>query len=103
MLIGLIFRGVAFEFRVKANQSRFLWNIAFTAGSFLAAFAQGAVVGTYIQGFDTLDRVFVGGAFDWLTPFTVLTGLGLVAGYAVCGGTWLVMRAEGEVQGWRSR
>lgn len=100
MLAGLIFRGVAFEFRFKARRSRFLWNIAFTGGSVLAAFAQGAVVGTYILGFDTADGVFVGGPFDWLTPFTVITGLGLVAGYALLGATWLVMKTEGEVQEW---
>lgn len=100
MLAGLIFRGVAFEFRFKANRSRYLWNWAFTGGSVLAAFAQGAVVGTYIQGFETADRVFVGGPFDWLTLFTIITGVGLVAGYALLGATWLVMKTEGEVQEW---
>lgn len=69
----------------------------------MAAFAQGAVVGSYIQGFETANRVFVGGPFDWLTPFTVLTGLGLLAGYALLGATWLIMKTEGEVQDWAYR
>ena len=72
MLAGLIFRGVAFEFRFKAKTSRYLWNWSFAIGSTVAAFAQGAVVGTYIQGFTTENMRYVGGAFDWLTPFTVL-------------------------------
>jgi cytochrome bd ubiquinol oxidase subunit II len=99
MLAGLIFRGIAFEFRFKAVEGkRGIWNWSFCIGSLVAAFAQGAVVGTFIQGFDTLDRRFVGGAFDWLTPFTVMTGLGLVAGYALIGACWLVLKTEGELQ-----
>lgn len=85
MLAGLIFRGVAFEFRFKSRRTRNWWNAAFAGGSFVAAFAQGAVVGAYIEGFETADRVFTGGALDWLTPFSVITGLGLVAGYALLG------------------
>ena len=100
MLAGLIFRGVAFEFRFKANTSRYLWNWAFAGGSTVAAFAQGAVVGAYIQGFETANRVYVGGALDWLTPFTVLTGFGLMAGYALLGATWLIMKSEGYIQDW---
>jgi len=103
MLAGLIFRGVAFEFRFKAKSSRYLWNWSFAGGSILAAFAQGAVVGAYIQGFDTADKVFVGGPFDWLTPFTVLTGLGLLAGYALLGSTWIIMKSEGDIQAWAYR
>ncbi|MEE2002839.1 cytochrome d ubiquinol oxidase subunit II [Alkalimonas sp. MEB108] len=100
LLAGLIFRGVAFEFRFKAKTSKYLWNWAFAGGSTVAAFAQGAVVGAYIQGFATENFRYVGGAFDWLTPFTVITGLGLVAGYALLGATWLIMKSEGEVQQW---
>jgi cytochrome bd ubiquinol oxidase subunit II len=103
MLAGLIFRGVAFEFRFKSNRSRHLWNIAFAGGSTLAAFAQGVVVGTYVQGIETEGGVYVGGAFDWLTPFTVLTGLGLVAGYALLGSTWTIMKTEGQIQAWARR
>ncbi|WP_423186862.1 cytochrome d ubiquinol oxidase subunit II [Alishewanella sp. d11] len=100
LLAGLIFRGVAFEFRFKAKTSRYLWNWAFAGGSIVASFAQGAVVGAYIQGFKTENFRYVGGALDWLTPFTVITGIGLVAGYALLGATWLIMKSEGEVQQW---
>ena len=103
MLAGLIFRGVAFEFRFKANRSRYLWNIAFAGGSTVAALAQGIVVGTYVQGIETEGGVYVGGALDWLTPFSVLTGLGLVAGYALLGSTWTIMKTEGEIQAWAYR
>ncbi|MCU0755357.1 MAG: cytochrome d ubiquinol oxidase subunit II [Xanthomonadales bacterium] len=99
LLAGLIFRGVAFEFRFKASpQGRPMWNLAFTGGSLVASFAQGAVVGAYIQGFETENLRYVGGAFDWLTPFTVMTGLGLVAGYSLLGATWLVLKTEGALQ-----
>lgn len=100
LLAGLIFRGVAFEFRFKAKTSKHLWSWSFAVGSTVAAFAQGAVVGTYIQGFETQGFVYSGGPLDWLTPFTVITGLGLVAGYALLGSTWLIMKTEGEVQDW---
>ncbi|XOZ35055.1 cytochrome d ubiquinol oxidase subunit II [Halomonadaceae bacterium KBTZ08] len=103
MLAGLIFRGIAFEFRFKANRSRYLWNIAFAGGSTLAAFAQGVVVGKYIEGINTADGVFVGGPFDFVTPFTVLTGIGLVAGYALLGSTWTLMKTEGATQDWARR
>jgi cytochrome bd ubiquinol oxidase subunit II len=103
MLAGLIFRGVAFEFRFKAVRSKRPWNWAFAGGSTVAAFAQGAVVGAYVQGFETEGLVFVGGAFDWLTPFTIMTGLGLLAGYALLGTTWLIMKTEGETQDWAYR
>lgn len=99
LLAGLIFRGVAFEFRFKASQkSKPMWNLSFSLGSLVATFAQGAVVGAYIQGFKTENMRYVGGAFDWLTPFTVMTGLGLVAGYSLLGATWLVLKTEGELQ-----
>ncbi|WP_148862739.1 cytochrome d ubiquinol oxidase subunit II [Marinobacter fonticola] len=100
LLAGLIFRGVAFEFRFKANTSRYLWNWAFAGGSMVASFAQGAVAGAYVQGFETADMRYVGGALDWLTPFTVLTGFGLMAGYALLGSTWLILKTEGYIQDW---
>ncbi|MDI5983251.1 cytochrome d ubiquinol oxidase subunit II [Halomonas sp. M4R5S39] len=103
MLAGLIFRGIAFEFRFKSRRNRRWWNRAFCWGSAVAAFAQGAVVGTYIQGFAVEDFVYVGGALDWLTPFTVVTGLGLMAGYALLGATWLIMKSEGHIQAWAYR
>ncbi|MDQ2068398.1 cytochrome d ubiquinol oxidase subunit II [Natronospira bacteriovora] len=103
LLAGLIFRGVAFEFRFKANRSRYIWDHAFNIGSTVAAFAQGAVVGAYIQGFQVEGFQYVGGPFDWLTPFTVMTGLGVVTGYALLGATWTILKTEGETQRWAWR
>ena len=103
MLAGLIFRGIAFEFRFKSRRNRHLWNLAFSGGSAVASFAQGVVVGAYIQGFETADFVYTGGAFDWLTPFSVLTGFGLMAGYALLGATWLILKSEGYIQAWAYR
>lgn len=98
MLTALIFRGVAFEFRFKAHQSRFLWDIAFAAGSTLAAFCQGIVLGAVVQGVKVADNAYAGGAFDWLSPFSVMTGLGVVCGYALLGATWLVMKTENDLR-----
>jgi cytochrome bd ubiquinol oxidase subunit II len=103
LLAGLIFRGVAFEFRVKAGPRRYWWDRAFFGGSTVASFAQGAVVGAYIQGFETEGFQYVGGAFDWLTPFTVMTGLGVVTGYALLGVTWTILKTEGKTQDWAFR
>ncbi len=103
LLAGLIFRGVAFEFRFKANARKYWWDRAFFGGSTVASFAQGAVVGAYIQGFETEGFRYVGGAFDWLTPFTVMTGLGVVAGYALLGVTWTILKTEGRTQDWAFR
>ncbi|AKS41768.1 cytochrome d ubiquinol oxidase subunit II [Wenzhouxiangella marina] len=103
LLAGLIFRGVAFEFRFKAGSQRHWWDRAFFGGSTVASFAQGAVVGAYIQGFETDGFRYVGGAFDWLTPFTLMTGLGVVAGYALLGVTWTILKTEGRTQQWAFR
>jgi len=104
LLAGLIFRGVAFEFRFKAGpETKGYWSASFAIGSTVAALAQGIVVGAYIQGFETENFVFTGGAFDWLTPFTLFTGLGLVLGYALLGSTWTIMKTEGETQEWAYR
>lgn len=100
LLAGLIFRGVAFEFRFKANTSKHLWSWSFSVGSTVAAFAQGAVVGAYIQGFETDGFVYSGGPLDWLSLFSILTGFGLVIGYALLGSTWLILKTEGELQDW---
>ena len=88
MLLSLVFRGVAFEFRT-VSRSKTGWNFAFTVGSTLAAFAQGVILGGLIQGITVKDGAFAGGAFDWATPFALLCGLALVAGYALLGATWL--------------
>ena len=97
MLIALIFRGVAFEFRFKSDHKR-LWGVAFWFGSTLATFSQGLVLGGFIQGFEVEGRNFVGGAFDWFSWFSVVIGLALVAGYGLLGATWLILKTEGETQ-----
>jgi cytochrome d ubiquinol oxidase subunit II len=98
MLLALIFRGVAFEFRFKDPRHKALWDIAFAGGSTLATFCQGIVLGAFIQGIAIEGRSYVGGWFDWLTPFSVFTGIALVLGYAMLGAGWLVMKTEGELQ-----
>jgi cytochrome d ubiquinol oxidase subunit II len=97
MLLALVFRGVAFEFRTVAETSKPLWNFAFTGGSILAAFCQGAILGGLIQGIRVENGVYVGGAFDWATPFAIVCGFGVVVGYALLGATWLVMKTERAV------
>jgi cytochrome d ubiquinol oxidase subunit II len=96
MLLALVFRGVAFEFR-HVSESKGLWNFAFAFGSLLAAFSQGVILGGLIQGIKVANRQFAGGHFDWATPFTLLCGLALIAGYALLGATFLIMKTEGEV------
>ncbi|MBL8659480.1 MAG: cytochrome d ubiquinol oxidase subunit II, partial [Rhodospirillales bacterium] len=103
MLIALIFRGVAFEFRFRANTRRWLWDWSFTLGSALATFAQGIVLGAFIRGFEIEGRHFAGGLFDWFSPFTVVTGLGMLAGYALLASTWLIIKTEGALQAWAYR
>lgn len=103
MLLSLIFRGVAFEFRFKAERSQFLWDYAFHFGSLGAAFFQGVILGGLVQGIDVEGRAFAGGAFDWLSGFSIMTGLGVVAGYILLGSTWLVMKTEGETQAWAQK
>ncbi|WP_425106194.1 cytochrome d ubiquinol oxidase subunit II [Ancylobacter sp.] len=95
MLLALVFRGVAFEFRHVADTSRFLWNIAFAGGSTLAAFFQGVLLGGFVQGIKVENNAFAGGPLDWLTPFALLCGVGVVAGYALIGCVWLVMKTDG--------
>jgi cytochrome d ubiquinol oxidase subunit II len=98
MLLALVFRGVAFEFRAIA-QNKPGWNLAFTAGSTIAAFAQGTILGGLIQGIRVENGQFAGGHFDWATPFALLCGAALVFGYALLGATWLVMKTQGPVAG----
>lgn len=99
MLMGLIFRGVAFEFRFKAHEhERPFWDKAFIGGSIVATFFQGVTLGAYIQGFDVVERSYTGGPLDWLTPFSIFTGSSLIVGYALLGSTWLIMKTEGHVQ-----
>lgn len=100
MLLGLLFRGVAFEFREIDGAHRRLWNAGFAYGSLIAAYAQGIVLGSYVQGFPVEGRAFAGTSWDWIAPFPLTTGAGLVVGYALLGATWLVMKTEGELQQW---
>jgi cytochrome d ubiquinol oxidase subunit II len=108
MLLGLVFRGVAFEYRWRTAHGRWLWDLSFTGGSLVAAFAQGVALGALVQGIPVEGRAYAGGWWDWLTPFSLLTGAALVTGYALLGATWLVMKTEGELQrrardwAWRS-
>src|ERR1700744_1482646 len=81
MLLALIFRGVAFEFRFRDSEHRTLWDHAFGLGSAIATFAQGMVLGAFIQGFQVEGRHFSGGSFDCITPFSLFTGLALLSGY----------------------
>jgi cytochrome bd ubiquinol oxidase subunit II len=97
MLLGLVFRGVAFEFRWIAVSSKPVWNVGFTAGSAIAGFCQGLILGGLIQGIKVDSGAFAGGAFDWATPFSALCGLGVLAGYALLGATWLVLKTDGAV------
>jgi cytochrome d ubiquinol oxidase subunit II len=99
MLIGLIFRGVAFEFRWRTTQiTRNRWDLAFAGGSLLAALAQGIALGAILQGVHVEGRHYAGGWWDWLTPFSLLTGAALIIGYALLGATWLVLKTEGELR-----
>jgi cytochrome d ubiquinol oxidase subunit II len=99
MLIGLVFRGVAFEFRWRTTQiERNRWDVAFAGGSLLAALAQGIALGAILQGVHVEGRHYAGGWWDWLTPFSILTGLALVVGYALLGATWLVLKTEGSLR-----
>ena len=97
MLLALVFRGVAFEFRWVALSSRRWWNAAFAGGSLVAAFSQGVILGGLVQGITVENGAFAGGPLDWATPFAVLCGIGVVVGYALLGSTWLLIKTEGMV------
>ncbi|MDR2251132.1 cytochrome d ubiquinol oxidase subunit II [Acinetobacter sp. IK22] len=98
MVIALIFRGVAFEFRFKANRTKYLWDAAFIGGSVLSSFLQGVILGAYIQGIHVIDGRYAGGGLDWLTPFSVFTGFGVIIVYAALGCGWLIMKTEMQLQ-----
>ncbi len=103
MLIALIFRGVAFEFRYKAETSKRLWDASFHFGSLVATFAQGVVLGSFVQGIQIEDGQFVGGSLEWLTPFSLICGVALVFGYALIGATWTIHKTSGETKKWALR
>ena len=97
MLLALVFRGVAFEFRWKERGKSNFWDKAFAGGSTVAAFAQGMALGALIDGVAVQGRSFAGGPWDWLSPFAIMTGVSVVVGYALLGSTWLIMKGDGEV------
>jgi cytochrome d ubiquinol oxidase subunit II len=97
MLVGLILRGVAFEFRGAARARPYRWDRAFFAGSLIAALAQGITLGALVQGIPVAGRSYAGGWWDWLTPFSIVTGIALAVGYCLLGATWLVLKTEGEL------
>lgn len=98
MVLGLVFRGVAFEARWRDPDHRRWWDIAFAGGSIVASFCQGVTLGAMLQGIAIENRVYAGGWLDWLTPFSLLTGIGVVCGYALLGATWLIWKTEGSIQ-----
>jgi len=100
LMLGLIFRGIAFEFRHHGTRMRAWWDRGFFLGSAVAAFVQGAAIGAMIHGIPVEDGQYAGGPFLWLAPLPVLTGIGLVAGYALLGAAWLALKNEGELQSW---
>jgi len=103
MLIALIFRGVAFEFRFKSQRTRLFWDRAFCLGSIAATFSQGVILGAFIRGFEVVERSYAGGPLDWVSAFSLVTGLGLLGGYALLGSTWLIVKTEGALQDWAYR
>ncbi len=103
MLVALVFRGVAFEFRFRDSEHKGFWDHGFAYGSTIATLAQGIVLGAFIQGFKVDGRHFTGSSFDCFTPFSLLTGVALLFGYALLGAGWLVMKTEGELQAWARR
>lgn len=103
MLLALVFRGVAFEFRYRDSEHRTFWDHAFAYGSAAATFAQGIVLGAFIQGFQTDGRHFTGSSFDCFTLFSLFTGLALMAGYSLLGAGWLIFKTEGALQDWARR
>ncbi len=100
MLIGLILRGVAFEFRFKSERYRFLWDAAFAGGSVLAALMQGAIMGAFVHGFAVTDNKFSGGPFDWITPFSIVTSVALLSGYVLLSAGWLIMKGDEALREW---
>jgi cytochrome d ubiquinol oxidase subunit II len=100
MLLGLIFRGVSFEFRFKAVKSRFIWDYSFHFGSIVAAFMQGMILGAFVRGVQVHGRSFAGGPFDWLSAYSFMTGVALLFGYALLGSTWMILKTDGMTRDW---
>ena len=103
MLFGIVFRGVAFEFRGRSTTMRPVWDWGFFLGSLIIAFVQGAAIGAMVQELHVVDGRYAGGGFDWVTPFAIFCGIGAVLGYALLGAAWLVLKTEGELRDWTYR
>ena len=103
MLFGLIFRGIAFEFRYRSERMRRVWDGGLFLGSIVVAFVQGAALGAMIRGIPVVNGQYAGSPVGWLHPFAILTGIGLVLGYALLGAGWLVLKSEGELRDWAYR
>ncbi len=103
LLFGLIFRGVAFEFRHRTERRRWLWDWGFFLGSTVAAFVQGAAIGAMIRGIPVSNGQYAGGAFDWVAPFPIFCGIGLVLGYALLGASWLALKSDDDLREWAYR
>jgi len=99
MLLALVFRGVAFEFRFRSRANRNLWDLGFATGSAVAALCQGIALGALVQGIAVEGRAYAGGWWDWLTPFTLFIGVALAVGYALLGACWLILKTDGHLQG----
>lgn len=100
MLLGLILRGVAFEFRFKSSRFRWAWDLAFSGGSIVAALTQGAIIGAFVEGFAVTNHQFSGGGFDWLTPFSAVTAIAVLSGYVLLSAGWLIMKADDDLREW---
>lgn len=98
MLLALVFRGVAFEYRWRTKRWKWVWDISFAGGSYLAAFMQGIALGALVQGIEIENRAYAGGWWDWLSPFSILTGVAVAVSYMMLGATWLNMKLEGLIQ-----
>jgi cytochrome d ubiquinol oxidase subunit II len=103
LLLGLIFRGVAFEFRHRSEHNRWLWDWGFFLGSLVVAFVQGAAIGTMIRGIPVENGQYSGGPFLWVAPFPIFCGIGLVLGYSLLGASWLVLKSDDDVRAWAYR
>lgn len=98
MILALVFRGVAFEFRWRDKAHERYWDLSFIAGSMIATFMQGLTLGAFVQGIDVEGRAYAGGWFDWLTPFSILCGVALLSGYGLLGAAWLILKTEGDLR-----
>ncbi len=99
-LFGLILRGISFEFRFKVKKWQWIWDFSFAFGAIIATFMQGIILGRFVEGFPLLAGKYIDPTYTWFTPFSIMTGIALICGYALLGATWLIIKVEGELQEW---